>query len=95
MSICDNDPTPETELEEKIEKENDFLSTRIDSPFLDEKKCCNVSSFIQRGKKKKKFLSAPPRSAYCEKVFSEVGNIYNEKRNCLSSENVENLVFTP
>lgn len=39
------------------------------------------------------FLSAPGSSVYSERLFSEAGNLYEEKRNRLLPERAESLVF--
>lgn len=39
------------------------------------------------------FLSAPATSTYSERVFSEAGNVYAEKRSSLKPETAEYLVF--
>lgn len=41
----------------------------------------------------KVFLSAPGSSVYSERLFSEAGNVYEEKRNRLLPERAESLVF--
>lgn len=39
------------------------------------------------------FLSAPASSVYSERLFSEAGNVYENKRNRLLPSNAEKLVF--
>lgn len=41
----------------------------------------------------KRYLSAPASSVYSERSFSEIGNIYEEKRSRLTSQNAEKLLF--
>jgi len=41
----------------------------------------------------RKFLSAPATSVYSERLFSEMGNIYEETRNRLLPKNAEKLLF--
>lgn len=41
----------------------------------------------------RKYLCAPPSSVASERVFSVVGNIYDDKRNRLKGENAEKLTF--
>lgn len=41
----------------------------------------------------RKYLCPPPSSVASERVFSTVGNIYDDKRNCLKGENAEKLTF--
>jgi len=40
----------------------------------------------------RKFLSAPPPSVPSERLFSGVGNLYDEQRNRLSPEHAEMLL---
>ncbi|XP_023230011.1 zinc finger BED domain-containing protein 6-like [Centruroides sculpturatus] len=40
-----------------------------------------------------KYLSVPASSVYSERIFSEAGNVYKEKRNILLPKNVEKLIF--
>jgi len=40
-----------------------------------------------------KYLSAPASSIYSERLFSEVGNVYEENRSKLLPENGEKLIF--
>ena len=41
----------------------------------------------------RKYLCVPASSVPSERIFSTTGNIVNKKRACLSSENVDMLVF--
>lgn len=41
----------------------------------------------------KQYLSAPASSVYSERSFSEMGNIYEEKRSRLTPQNAEKLLF--
>ena len=41
----------------------------------------------------RKYLCVPASSVPSERIFSTAGNIVNKKRACLSSENVDMLVF--
>ena len=52
-----------------------------------EKQYPNVSKFA------KVYLSSPGSSVYSERLFSEAGIIYDEKRNRLLPSNAEKLVF--
>lgn len=47
----------------------------------------NIGSMVH------KYLSCPPSSVYSERLFSEAGNVYEEKRNQLKPENAGMLVF--
>lgn len=40
-----------------------------------------------------KFLSAPSTSVESERLFHTTSNIVDEKRNCLTAENAEMLIF--
>jgi len=40
-----------------------------------------------------RYLSAPPTSVPSERLFSIAGDVYDEKRNRLSTDNVEALLF--
>lgn len=52
-----------------------------------EKQYPNLSKFA------KVYLSSPGSSVYSERLFSEAGNVYDEKRNRLLPKNAEKLVF--
>ena len=41
----------------------------------------------------KRYLSTPPSSIFSERMFSQAGNIYTEKRNHLSPELADKLLF--
>jgi len=41
----------------------------------------------------RRYLCAPPSSVSSERVFSTVGNIWNDKRSSLGGENTEKLCF--
>ena len=41
----------------------------------------------------KKVLGAPATSVYSERLFSEMGNLYEKKRSCLRPDVAENLLF--
>ena len=82
--------------EESVEEEiKNFLAGEIivktDTPFVWWKKYCKIFPILSR--LARKFLCAPSSTVYSQCVFSETGNIYNNKRNSLSPENVEKLVF--
>ena len=68
-----------------------ILIVKTDTPFVWWKKYCKMFPILSR--LAKKFLCAPISTIYSERVFSEIGNIYNNKKNSLSPENVEKLVF--
>lgn len=53
----------------------------------------NDSRFPIVAKLARKYLAIPATSVPSERVFSPAGNIVNAKRSCLSSENVNMLVF--
>lgn len=94
---CDNDEsTSETEQEKEIEKEIETFFAietikKTDTPFAWWKH--HSKTFPHVYKIANKFLCAPSSSVSSERVFSEAGDIYNCKRNRLSTENVEMLVF--
>lgn len=53
----------------------------------------NCSQYPTLAKLAKLYLCIPGTSVPSERVFSSGGNIVNCKRNCLSSENVDKLIF--
>ena len=53
----------------------------------------NVDRFPSVAKLARKYLAIPATSVASERVFSAVGNIVTARRNCLSPENVNTLVF--
>ncbi|XP_053622506.1 zinc finger BED domain-containing protein 4-like [Plodia interpunctella] len=53
----------------------------------------NANQYPNLSKFAKVYLSSPGSSVYSERLFSEAGNIYDEKRNRLLPKNAEKLVF--
>ncbi len=53
----------------------------------------NFETHPNIGAKVYKYLSCPPSSVFSERLFSEAGYVYEEKRNQLKPENAEMLVF--
>ncbi|XP_054744485.1 zinc finger BED domain-containing protein 4-like [Anastrepha obliqua] len=53
----------------------------------------NENQYPNLSKFAKVYLSSPGSSVYSERLFSEAGNIYDEKRNRLLQKNAEKLVF--
>ena len=52
----------------------------------------NEKRFPLLGNMVRKFLRAPPTSVPSKRLFSGVGNLYNEQRNRLSPEHAEMLL---
>ena len=53
----------------------------------------NIESYPNLKNLFKKYFSAPPSSVYSERLFSEFGNVYEEKRSRLLPKNSEKLLF--
>jgi len=53
----------------------------------------NKDQFLVFSKLASKYLSAPVNNIYSERLFSEAGNVYEENRSKLPSENGEKLIF--
>lgn len=53
----------------------------------------NNSKYAHLANLARVFLSAPGSSIYSERLFSEAGNVYEEKRSRLLPERAESLVF--
>lgn len=49
--------------------------------------------FPDLAKNARRYLSAPASSVYSERSFSEIGNVYEEKRSRLTPQNAEKLLF--
>lgn len=67
------------------------LLDRKDSPILWWKE--HYKQFPKLSQICQKYLCSPPSSVYSEKIFSEAGNVFDAKRNRLSSDNGEKLIF--
>ena len=90
-------PIPQTSSDNNPgEKE---VSTFLAVPFVAKDECpfkwwtVQKSAFPNVYEVAKKFLSAPCSSVYSERIFSEAGNILNEKRNRLNPLKSESLLF--
>ena len=102
-----DDGNSEEILEPEIDEEIDSLTTRanleilqyLSSPIIkrnvdpyewwENNKC----SYPLLHKLMKKMLSAPVSSVYSERLFSEAGNVLEERRSRLSATNSEKLIF--
>ncbi|CAH1646055.1 unnamed protein product [Spodoptera littoralis] len=71
--------------------ESESLLPRNQSPFDWWAK--HKSKYAHLANLARVFLSAPGSSVYSERLFSEAGNLYEEKRNRLLPERAESLVF--
>jgi hypothetical protein len=67
------------------------LIPRTSDPLLFWKK--EKKLFPTLSKLARKYLGTPSSSVYSERMFSEMGNIYDEKRNRLLPRNSEKLLF--
>ena len=68
-----------------------LIDLKIGNPFEWWKQ--NSSRYPILSELARKYLSAPPTSVLSERLFSGVGQIYDDKRSCLKSEFVEDLLL--
>ena len=74
---------PENNLPAEEVKETEVLSWWN----LNKKKYTHLARFARR------YLVAPPSSVYSERLFSEAGNLYEQKRNRLLPKTDEKLLY--
>nr|XP_054607366.1 zinc finger BED domain-containing protein 4-like [Nothobranchius furzeri] len=86
------------------EEESDDVLVELErymrEAVIDRKRSCplewwrnNSSHFKRLAKFAQKYLRCPPSSVPSERVFSTVGNIYDDKRRSLKGDNAEKLCF--
>lgn len=100
---CFNEIASQSQSEASMENSPQCQVTEISNffsqPLLEREKCPlkwwakNSEDFPNLSQLAKKYLSAPGSTIYSERLFSEAGNIYEKKRNRLSPENAELLLF--
>ncbi len=76
------------------------VSCYVDEPLIDVRKgntykwwFQNKSRYPLLARLAMKYLSAPPTSVSSERLFSTVGEIYDERRNRLNPEHADTLIF--
>ena len=80
-------------------KELNEVQRYIQEQDLDKNRCplkwweANEKKYPKLSNLARKFLCIPATSTPSERVFSTAGNIVRAKRSCLSSENIDILVF--
>ena len=81
----------EKDLEQEI---NMFLSDSLQKHDCDPLKwwAMNSNRFSRLSKFVRKYLCAPPSSVLSERLFSEAGDLYDEKRNRLNPDKAEMIL---
>lgn len=85
---CSRKNDPQNEIDKYLKMP---LSERTSSPFQWWE--VNSKSFPNLAELAKKYLSAPATTIFSERLFSEAGNVLDDKRNRLNAENCEKLIF--
>lgn len=92
MPIAREKKLHKSSIKEELEMYlNLSLISRTDNPIIWWKEKKEVFPILKE--MAAKFLSAPASSVYSERIFSEVGNIYDESRSNLLPRNAEKLLF--
>ena len=93
-SIIDDAPRPLVGIEAEIDayRGEARIPMCLKSDPLDWWKA-NSSRFPLLAKAARRYLSAPATSVESERVFSTCGNVYDDRRTCLTAGHLENLVL--